>query len=284
MSETKKPRGVKYWLWRFARAVLFAYVVVIVLLMLLETKMLYPVPDPAQGDWEAGWLRHEDVSFTSADGTKLHGWFCEAEDAQAVMLVCHGNGEDVARLADELDMLRSRYHVSIMAFDYRGYGKSQGIPFEKGILEDAEAAQSWLAQRTGLQQNQIVLSGRSIGGAVAVHLAGKLGARGLLLDRTCSSIVETAASHFPWLPVKLLMRNRYPSLDRIQKYDGPLLQMHGRVDEVIPFELGKKLFDAAPSKEKQFVELPGQGHNDIWPESFAIQVGEFIATLPPEHE
>ncbi len=266
---------------RIATYLAIVYMGVLALLMLLETTLLYPAPPPSQGDWQAKWLEHEDVHFTSSDGTSLHGWYCPQADARFSILFCHGNGEDVSNLADELDFLRQNYQANVLAFDYRGYGHSQGRPFEAGVLADAEAAQRWLAQRTGQDLGQIVLWGRSLGGAVAVHLAAQHGAAALVLDRTFSSMVDVAASHYPWLPVRWVMRNRYLSSDKLPRYTGPLIQFHGQPDEVVPYRFAQALFDSSRSPNKQFIASQSLSHNSPWPSAYYQHVQEFLRAAIP---
>lgn len=267
------------WLVKGLRGAALSYLGVMLVLLLLENWLVYPAPRYPAGDWEAAHLPHEDVHFTSADGTKLHGWLVEHPRPRAVILYCHGNGEHVAYNDDLLAMLRDNFRVSVFAFDYRGYGRSEGEPFETGILEDAEAAQAWLAERTGLPQQEIVLMGRSIGGGVAVHLAAKNGARGLILESTFSSLPEVAARQFPWLPVGWLMKNRYDSAAKIEAYRGPVLFSHGDCDSLIPQSLAQKLFDAAPG-EKEFYCVSGGDHNCIQPAEYYQKLDEFLDRLP----
>lgn len=269
---------------RGLRLVAVFYLGVLLLLLFLENRLLYPAPRYPAGDWVASHLPHEDVHFTSADGTKLHGWFVEHPQPRAVLLYCHGNGEHVAYNDELLAMMHNDLRVSIFAFDYRGYGRSEGQPIETGILEDAEAAQAWLAERTGVPQNEIVLMGRSIGGGVAVHLAAKNGARGLILESTFSSVPEAAARQFPWLPVHWMMKNRYDSLSKIGRYRGPLLQSHGDCDTLIPMEMGRKLFDAAIGP-KEFYCVSGGDHNCLQPSEYYQKLDSFLGrlgALPPD--
>lgn len=255
------------------------YIGVLLVLMIFESSLIYPAPVRSDGDWEATWLPHEDVNFKSDDGTELHGWYCEHPQAQHTILFCHGNGEHVAYLAEELDFIRRRFQASVFAYDYRGYGKSAGRPYEAGILADCEAAQRWLAERTGQPSGHIVIFGRSLGGAVAVHLAAAQSARALVLDRTFSSMVDVAASHYPWVPVKFLLRNRYPSTVRIAQYSGPLIQFHGEQDEVVPFRFGQDLFAACPSLNKLFVASAPLTHNSPWPVDYYERMAEFLEPL-----
>jgi len=253
------------------------YLGLILMLMLIERSMVYPAPARAAGEWNPSWLGHEEVEFRSADGTRLHGWFLEHPSPHGTMLFCHGNGEHVAYLAEEMELFRERFGVSVMVFDYRGYGKSEGQPNQAGVLADGAAALDWLCKRTDQSPDRIILMGRSLGAAVAVHLASTRGARLLVLDRTFSSMVDVAAVHMRWLPVRLLMRNRYPAARWIANYSGPLFQTHGGADEVVPVELGKRLFDACPSADKRWLVDPQMRHNTPWPARFYDDLADSIA-------
>ncbi len=267
------------WLWKLLRIAALSYLGVLLVLLYLENWLVYPAPRYPAGDWEAAHLPHEDVYLTSADGTKLHGWYVEHQEPRAAILYCHGNGEHVAYNDDLLRLLRDKFRVSVFAFDYRGYGRSEGAPFETGILEDGEAAHAWLAERTGLAQKDIVLMGRSIGGGVAVHLAAKNGARGLILESTFSTLPDAAARQFPWLPVRWLMKNRYDSVTKIADYRGPLLQSHGDCDTLIDVSLAKKLFDAAGGP-KEFFDVSGGDHNCMQPAEYYAALDAFLDKLP----
>ncbi len=266
------------WILRLVRAVAVVYCLVLLVLLYLETMLVYPAPRYPQGDWEAKWLQHEDVHFQSADGTKLHGWYVEHPQPKAVILYCHGNGTHVADLGEFLQIMRDEFQVSIFAFDYRGYGRSEGKPAEKGVMEDAEAAQVWLAQRAGLKKSEIVLMGRSLGGGIALHLAAENGARGVILQSTFTTLPDAAAANYPWLPVRLLMRNRYDSLSRISRYSGPIFLSHGTADRIVPFSHGQTLF-AAASGRKEFFEIPGGDHNDAEPEHYLAALHKFLDSL-----
>jgi hypothetical protein len=266
---------------RWARFCLAGYLFVILLLMLNEEGMIYFPPGPDAADRDDQGLGVEDAQFTSADGTKLHGWYLEHPRPRAHVLLCHGNAEDVRFLGPLLRYYRDELHCSALAWDYRGYGKSEGSPSELGILEDAKAAQAWLAERAGIRPQDVVIVGRSIGGGVAVDMAANTGARGLVLERTFTSMPDAAAIHFPWLPVRLLMRTQYNSLEKIGRYQGPLLMSHGTRDEVIPYELGRRLFDAAPSPGKIFIDEPGFGHNDPHSRKYEQALAKFLEALPP---
>ena len=205
----------------------------------------------------------------------LHGWFVPCERPRAVVLFAHGNGGNLSHRADLLRAFHDRLRVAIMIFDYRGYGRSEGLPDAAGILLDGRAARAWLAERAKIKESQIVMMGESLGGAVAVDLAAADGARGLVLDSTFSSLPEVAAWHYPWLPVARLMQTRLDSAAKIVSYHGPLLMFHGDHDQIIPIQFGRRLFDAA-NEPKRFVVMPGHDHNDPHPASFLSRAGRIL--------
>lgn len=243
-----------------------------------EKSLVYlPMPFPEN---LPGNLPMEDVRFESSDGTRLHGWFIEHSNPRAVALFCHGNAGNIASRAPTLWMLNQRHQLSVMTFDYRGYGQSEGVPNEAGILRDARAARAWLAARTGVAERDILLMGRSLGGAVAVDLAARDGARGLVLASTFSSLPDVAAAHMPWALPHLLMTQRFNSRSKIKGYYGPLLQSHGDADSIIPIESGRDLFAQARGPKK-FLVIEGADHNDPQSEEYRLAFDEFIEQLSP---
>lgn len=237
-----------------------------------------PAKYPA-GDWEPFELEYEDVTFKSADGTKLHGWYVPHQAPRAVVLFAHGNAGNVSTRAKTLKELNERHDAAVFIFDYRGYGKSEGKPSEEGVLADARAARKWLAKRTGFDESDIVLMGRSLGGGVMVDLAAKDGCRGLILESTFTSIPDVAGRLLPLLPTGWLMTQRFDSLSKIPNYKGPLLQSHGDKDKLIPIAQGRKLHNAATGT-KRFIVIKGGGHNAGRPEYYHEALAEFIESLP----
>jgi hypothetical protein len=245
-------------------------------MMFLETWLVYPIPPLTWGNWHPTNFPYEDIHFTSADGTKLHGWFVPYPNSTRAILYCHGNGEDVAAVGELAVHLSQTLRASVFVFDYRGYGHSEGRPNEAGCIADGAAAQKWLANRTGIQPKEVVLMGRSLGSAVAVALAAENGAQALVLENAFATMPDVAALHYPWLPVRWVMTNRYDNLTKIRKYDGPLLQSHGTVDTLIPIAAARTLFDAAPTANKKWLEYPGTGHNDARPRQYFVELLAFL--------
>jgi fermentation-respiration switch protein FrsA (DUF1100 family) len=270
-----RPR--RSFVWRIVRVALITYIALLVLMMLMENQLIYfPAKYPA-GDWQPTALPVEDAEMQAADGTRLHGWYIAHAQPRAVVLFLHGNAGNIAGRIDFLRSLRD-LGLSVLALDYRGYGRSEGSPSEAGLMDDARTARRWLADRAKVREADIVLWGESIGTAVAVDLSTD-GARGLILESAFTSLPDVAGFHYWWAPVRLLIRSRYSAIDKIGDYKGPLLQVHGDADTIIPFALGRKLFDAA-NEPKQFVAIPGADHNDPRAHAFWTAVDEFLSCLP----
>ncbi len=242
-----------------------------------EQVLFFPSKFPA-GDWPPKGLDFEDVWFSADDGTRLHGWFCPCDAPRAAVLYCHGNGGNVAYCSRDLALLQRRLRVSVLAFDYRGYGRSQGTPTVEGILRDARAARQILAKRVGLGAADLVLMGRSLGGAVAVRLASEAAPRGLVLESTFSSLRDVASEHYPGV-AWLVPSEKLNSVSAISRYRGPLLQSHGDADRTISFASGRKLFLAAKGAKK-FVTIPGGDHNDPQTDEYYGELDRFIEGLP----
>lgn len=270
--------GVGRTAWRTFRAALIGYLLVVVVMMFLEESLIFFPQRHPDGDWRPGGSEFEDARFEAADGTRLHGWYVEHEHPRAVVLFCHGNAGNITHRADMLRVLHEYVGVSALILGYRGYGRSEGKPSEEGILADARAARKWLADRAGIAEKDVVLMGRSLGGGVVVDLAAFDGARALVLESTFSSMPDVAAHHYPWFPVRLLMRTRLNSIGKIADYRGPLLQSHGEGDTIIPLRFGRRLFEAA-NEPKRFIELPALDHNDPQPQAYYDALIEFLDGL-----
>lgn len=262
------------------------YLGIVAMLAFFESSLIYPAPRKQAGD--AAIHGAEDVRFQSADGTRLHGWYFENKstnhdknkpDAKRTLVFFHGNAESVATSGTWLCGLARQLDVNAFIFDYRGYGGSEGKPYQKGIVADGTAAVEWVTKRTGCHESDLIFLGRSIGGGIAVQVAAKHEPAAMILVSTFPSLVEIAADKFKWIPVRLVLRNRYESLPIISELNMPLLQIHGDQDRMIPIDLAKKLFDQSGSVKKSWEVAPNQGHNDLNLESFHKTIKEMIAGL-----
>jgi fermentation-respiration switch protein FrsA (DUF1100 family) len=211
-------------------------------------------------------MAYRDVSFRATDGVELHGWYVPASGASRVVLVCHGNGGNIS---DRLESIRIFHDLglSILIFDYRGYGRSGGQATEQGTYEDARAAYRHLMETEGVRPERIVFFGESLGGAVAVELATHHTPAALIVESCFPTLADVGARAYPFLPVRSLLRIRYDSRERIRRVGCPKLVIHSRDDEIVPFDLGTRLYDGAPPP-KEFLEIRG-GHNTGFIESNA---------------
>jgi hypothetical protein len=212
---------------------------------------------------ERSGVHIEDVWCTAADGVRLHGWLATGSEGAGgkVLLWFHGNA---GNLFDRVELLieLARTGQSVLILDYRGYGRSEGRPSESGLAKDARAAWSYLVDERSLAPGQIVLLGKSLGGAVAVRLATETEPAGLIVQSSFTSIPAMAARHYPFVP-QSLVRTQMSSLDRIGDVRCPVLVIHGTHDEIVPYDMGEALYRAAP-EPKQLHTVEGATHNDTW--------------------
>lgn len=238
-----------------------AWLALALFLFLLQDRYIYYPDKTLVATPRHIGLAFEDVSLLTADGTHLHGWFIPAPAAQTTLLFLHGNAGNISHRLVTLRLFHD-LGLNVFIFDYRGYGHSGGRPSEQGTYRDADAAWRYLTQTRRIPAANIVLFGRSLGGAVAVWLAGHTAPAALILESTFTSIKDMAACYYPYLPVSLLLHSRYPTLDRIAALHLPILIVHSRDDEIIPYEFGQRLFAAVPGP-REFLTLHG-GHNDAF--------------------
>jgi len=244
---------------------------------LYDVLLFFPQKYP-EGNWQPDSLKYEDVWFHASDGTKLHGWYCPCEGAKATILRLHGNGGNIAYGTDWATYLQRRFQVSVFHLDYRGYGRSEGIPTVEGALQDSRAARAKLAELAAIPESEIILMGESLGGAMAAQLAADIPPRALILQSTFPSLREIAGVHFPQL-AWAVPADKLNSCEKLGTYEGPLFLSHGTADEVIPYALGEKLFEAAGGS-KRWLSLPGVNHNDWLVHSYIKELESFLSDLP----
>ena len=207
-------------------------------------------------------LPFEDVWFTSGDSVRLHGWLIPASSPKHLLLFCHGNAGNISHRLDNVRLLHNM-GISVFIFDYRGYGRSQGHISEKGFYQDSEAAYAVARKWAGQNGAKLVVFGRSLGGIAATHLGATKKCDGLILESTFTNMGAMARAHYPLPFAETLLKHRLNALDEIVQVRVPILFFHGDRDRIVPIKLGRKLFKAAPNP-KEFVVLPGAGHNDTY--------------------
>jgi uncharacterized protein len=243
--------------WRFFRGLLFAYLGFVLLIYLVQRRLQYfpdasPVARPLGEDLKT----LEEVSLQTADGVRLSAWYWPGAQPDNILMF-HGNG---GHRGDRLDWARGFHDLGYGVFllDYRGYGGSHGSPTEAGFSHDARAALAWLRQKAG----RVIYLGESLGSGPAVELALHQTPAALILHAPFTSAVDVGKAAYPFLPVRLLLKDRYENDRKIAKVASPVLIIHGERDSVIPFRLGRKLFDLAVSP-KVWLAIPNADHNDL---------------------
>jgi len=224
--------------------------------------LFFPARDLTRSPAAEG-LPFEDVYFESV-GSELHGWYIPGS-GNKVVLWMHGNAGNIADRLDQAVEMKRELGVSSFLFDYRGYGRSQGRPTEAGLYFDAGAAMAWLIETRGIDPRDIILYGHSLGTAVTVDLAlkGGAGAGAMVLESPFTTAADMARKIYFGLPVHLIMSVKLDNIGRIGDVKMPLLIIHGVRDMVIPFSMGKKLFDAAP-EPKTFLPIANGDHSDCY--------------------
>ncbi len=203
-------------------------------------------------------LAYEDVTVSASDGVRLHAWYVPAPTPLRTVLLLHGNAGNISHRLDKLAVLND-LGASVLLLDYRGYGHSQGSPDEAGTYRDADAAYGWLRAR-GIEPQQLMVYGESLGGPIATDLAARQPVGGLILESSPSSILAVAQHFYPLLPVSMFLSVRYDALAKIAEVHAPLLVLHSPTDEIVPFAIAEQVYGAANSP-KRLVALRG-GHND----------------------
>ncbi len=268
----------------FIIAVVAGLMVAVIFVRLLENRLTYFPPRYPEGfaPPENYGLHAEEVWVTASDGVKLNAWFFPNAEAPKVLLYLHGNAENMGYGLGRMKLL-SRLAVNLMALDYRGYGKSEGKPDEAGVCRDAEAAYRYLIESRGFTAKDIIVHGQSLGGAVAIDLASRHECGGLIVESSFTSAREMARRMLLIPFLEYAVRSRFNSLAKISRVGAPVLIIHGTRDDVVPFSMGQKLYQAA-REPKRFWAVEGAGHNDLMVvggESYLDQLRWLAGATPP---
>ncbi len=249
-------------LWSALQIILLVYLGLMALIYFRQSSLVF-LPEMDR-DYRASpatvGLQFTPLKLATTDGETLDGWFVPAKpEARGLVIFFHGNAGNIAHRLDYLRMFHE-LGLATLIVDYRGYGLSSGNPTEQGTYLDAEATWRHATQVLGFAPGHIVIFGESLGGAVATSLAAKNRPGALVLASTFTSVPDMGADLYPILPIRLLANIRYETLSRLSQIACPLLVIHSKNDDIIPFSHGRRLFEAARSP-KQFIEIEG-GHNE----------------------
>ena len=264
----------------FLLAAIGVFAVVVAWCAWIEPRMIYyPQPELTETPGSREWA-FEEVWLTSSDGVRIHGWFIPSpappRASRVTVLFFHGNAGNIGHRLEKIAILRS-LGADVLIVDYRGYGRSEGRPSEAGLYRDARAAYDFLAQVRKVDPAAIVLYSESLGTAVATRLASQVAVGKMVLEAPFTSIVDVGRSIYPFLPVGLMVRNRFDTLRDIPRVQAPILVLHSRDDEIFPLRHAQRLV-AAATPHARLVVMRG-GHNDAFLVSAALYreaLAEFI--------
>jgi len=258
------------------------YAALALVVYLMQARMLYlaDVPGRALERTPADIdVDYDDVWIETSDGVRLHGWFMPG-DSDRVLLFFHGNAGNISHRLESIRQFLG-LGLSVLIIDYRGYGQSDGRTTEQGIYRDADAAWRYLTGDRGIAQEQIVVFGRSMGASAAAYLAAHYRPRALVVESSFTSVPDIAGEYYPWLPVRWLSRLRHSTEDFVRRAESPVLVVHSRDDEIVPFRHGEAIF-AAANEPRSLLAIRGT-HNDAFirdEERYLAGLRSFLAGLP----
>ena len=241
-------------------------------LLFQPSSRLLATPDDAGMDYET-------VRLKTDDGETLHGWWIPAADvSRGTLLFFHGNAGNISGRLESVQQFH-RLGLNVLIVDYRGYGQNTGAPSEQGLYRDAAACWEHLTAERGIAPEDVVVFGRSMGGGAATWLAARHTPGALILESVFTNVPDVGAHHYPFLPVRALATNQFDNEARVAEIEAPKLFIHSREDRVVPFELGRRVYEAA-AEPKHFLEIQG-GHNDgflVSSEVYLDTIDDFLST------
>lgn len=296
----KNRSGSKKTAWQTRRFLMLVCAGMVGGAVLFEEKFIYYPSKYPEGMWEVNKiqadegqivLKTEDCWFTAQDGVNLHGWHCSPCQRESgsllliptewVFLFFHGNAGNITDRYDLILRLMA-LPVEVFIVDYRGYGKSDGHPSEKGLYLDARAAWDYLITKRHVRPKRILILGESLGGAVAIDLATHVKPAGLVVQSSFTSIPDMVKEIIPIMP-RFLIRTKMDSINKISRVRCSKLFIHSPADEIVPYEFGRRLFQVA-SEPKQFYEVPGAPHNETYRvdgEAYVDNLRRFVQSCAP---
>jgi fermentation-respiration switch protein FrsA (DUF1100 family) len=268
-------------MWRWALLAIVLYLGIVAVFFLLERWLVFRPSSAAEA-----WLvpedpRTQEVSFATADGCTIHGWWIPPESPRhGAVLVTNGNGGNLTHRGRLAADLRKSLGTGVLLFDYPGYGKCGGKPTEQSCYAAGEAAYKWLTDEAKVAPDRIIICGESLGGGTAVELATRHDHRALVLIYCFTSLPAVAKYHFPLLPTHTLMQTRFDNLSKIGRCARPVFFVHGTDDRVVPFSHSEELF-AAANEPKRFLRMEGVGHTMLLGEPFTSELAKFLREKAP---
>ena len=241
-------KKIKMYLINLIGIIFLIYVLVVIVIYLSQRKLLY---HPTENNYlDEKNLNHKIEKVLINSDTDLVAWYYNKSKNKNTLLFFHGNAGKLDNRVYKLNEL-SKLDINYLIVAYRGFSGNKGKPNEKGLYKDSEAAKAWLNLK-GVEDQNIILYGESLGTAIAVNLASNNNFSGLILESPFTSMVTLAQTHYPYIPVKYLLKDKYESLKKLHKITCPILVMHGKKDKIVPFEMGVQMFQNSNSPKYKY--------------------------------
>ena len=263
-------------------AIAVGYGAIVVLAFAFQDQLLFQPSSRLLATPDDAGMAYDTVRLETDDGETLHGWWIPAADVsretspgesvKQTLLFFHGNAGNISGRLESVQQFH-RLGLNVLIVDYRGYGQSTGSPSEEGIYRDAETCWHYLTHKREIPSEEIVVFGRSMGGGAATWLASRHPPGAVILESVFTNVPDIGAHHYSFLPVRALATNQFDNESRVGEIDVPKLHIHSRDDRVVPFKLGRQVYEAA-AEPKQFLEIQG-GHND----GFLVSAEEYLRTI-----
>lgn len=269
-----------------ALAVVVGYGALVGLAFAFQDRLLFQPSSRLLATPSDTGMDYQTVRLDTEDGETLHGWWIPAADvsretspgefAKRTLLFFHGNAGNISGRLESVQQFH-QLGLNVLIVDYRGYGESTGSPSEEGVYRDAATCWRHLTETRGIAREDIVVFGRSMGGGAATWIATRERPGAVILESVFTNVPDIGAHHYPFLPVRALATNQFDNESRVAEIGAPKLFIHSRGDRIVPFELGRQVYEAA-SEPKQFLEIQG-GHNDgflVSEETYLRAIGDFL--------
>lgn len=265
---------MKIFLFKMLHVVFFTYVLLAIVLFIAQRSLIYPADKTRPRTIEG----IETAKVVTKDGLNLESWFIAGSDPKGKTIIFfHGNGGNYGhRFGKALVFTGQGY--SVLLAEYRGYGGNPGRPSEQGLYDDARAFMDFLITQKQIPEEDIIIYGESLGSGVAVQMATEHKPHALILETPFSSLADVVKRLYFFMPVDLMLKDRFMSIEKIGAVSSPILFLHGHEDEVIPFDLSKKLFEAA-NEPKTFAEFPKGNHNNLYEFGAPQKILDFLSGI-----
>jgi len=263
---------MKY-IYLFLSSIIIAYLIVVIFIYFYQRNLLY---HPSENNYQNDKIQfnYEEIFIKVNDKIKLRSWIIRKDLRNFKTLVFfHGNAGNLSNRIYKLNEL-NKLDINILLISWRGFSGNMGSPTEKNLYEDAEAAIRWLNEKNVLN-NKIILYGESLGTGVAVELAKKKNFNSIILESPFTSIESSAKIYYPYLPVRFLLKDRFDSISKIKMVKRPILIIHGEKDDIVPFSMGKKLYEKA-NDPKHFYSTSSDDHMMEFNSELLNEIKNFI--------